>query len=79
MADLPAGVDSRAHGVLEEIVPEGAIDVVDRPDAEIGKALATSKRIARIAFTGETVTGRQGAAAQGRVSTRGGGVILPTA
>ena len=34
------------------------INVVNGPGAEIGKALATSKRIAKIAFTGETVTGR---------------------
>jgi aldehyde dehydrogenase len=32
--------------------------VVNGPGAEIGKALATSKRIAKIAFTGETTTGR---------------------
>jgi aldehyde dehydrogenase len=44
--------------LLEEIVPAGAINVVNGPGAEIGKALATSKRIAKIAFTGETVTGR---------------------
>jgi aldehyde dehydrogenase len=31
---------------------------VNGPGAEIGKALATNKRIAKIAFTGETVTGR---------------------
>ena len=44
--------------LLEEIVPEGVINVVNGPGAEIGKALATSKRISKIAFTGETVTGR---------------------
>jgi aldehyde dehydrogenase len=44
--------------LLEEIVPAGTINVVNGPGAEIGKALATSKRIAKIAFTGETVTGR---------------------
>ncbi len=44
--------------LLEEILPEGVINVVNGPGAEIGKALATSKRIAKIAFTGETVTGR---------------------
>jgi aldehyde dehydrogenase len=44
--------------LLEEIVPEGVINVVNGPGAEIGKALATNKRIAKIAFTGETVTGR---------------------
>ena len=44
--------------LIEDIVPEGVINVVNGPGAEIGKALATSKRIAKIAFTGETVTGR---------------------
>jgi aldehyde dehydrogenase len=44
--------------LLQEIVPEGVINVVNGPGAEIGKALATSKRISKIAFTGETVTGR---------------------
>jgi aldehyde dehydrogenase len=44
--------------VLEEIVPAGVINVVNGPGGEIGKALAQSKRIAKIAFTGETVTGR---------------------
>jgi aldehyde dehydrogenase len=44
--------------LLGEIVPPGVINVVNGPGAEVGKALATSKRIAKIAFTGETVTGR---------------------
>ncbi len=44
--------------LLEGIVPPGVINVVNGPGGEIGKALATSKRIAKIAFTGETVTGR---------------------
>jgi aldehyde dehydrogenase len=44
--------------LIEEIVPEGVVNVVNGPGAEIGKALGTSKRIAKIAFTGETVTGR---------------------
>ncbi|HEX5780461.1 MAG TPA: aldehyde dehydrogenase family protein, partial [Solirubrobacteraceae bacterium] len=44
--------------VIGEIVPPGVLNVVNGPGAEIGKALATSKRIAKIAFTGETVTGR---------------------
>jgi aldehyde dehydrogenase len=34
------------------------INVVNGPGAEIGRALASNKRIAKIAFTGETVTGR---------------------
>ena len=44
--------------LLEDILPPGVINIVNGPGAEIGKALATSKRIAKVAFTGETVTGR---------------------
>ena len=44
--------------VIEGAVPPGVINVVTGPGAEIGKALATNPRIAKIAFTGETVTGR---------------------
>jgi aldehyde dehydrogenase len=44
--------------VLADVVPAGVINVVNGPGAEIGRALATNKRIAKIAFTGETVTGR---------------------
>ena len=44
--------------LIEEIVPPGVINVVNGAGAEIGKALAQNKRIAKIAFTGETVTGR---------------------
>ena len=44
--------------VIGDIVPPGVLNIVNGPGAEIGKALATSKRIAKIAFTGETVTGR---------------------
>jgi aldehyde dehydrogenase len=44
--------------LLEEILPGGVINVVNGPGGEIGKALATNKRIAKIAFTGETATGR---------------------
>jgi aldehyde dehydrogenase len=44
--------------VLEDVVPPGVINVVTGPGASVGMALASSKRIAKIAFTGETVTGR---------------------
>ncbi|HKT84182.1 MAG TPA: aldehyde dehydrogenase family protein [Solirubrobacterales bacterium] len=44
--------------VLGDAVPAGVINVVNGPGAEIGRALASNKRIAKIAFTGETVTGR---------------------
>src|SRR6516164_7679680 len=38
--------------VIGDIVPPGVINVVNGPGAEIGKALATSPRIAKVAFTG---------------------------
>jgi aldehyde dehydrogenase len=44
--------------VIEGVVPPGVINIVNGPGAEIGKALATNPRIAKIGFTGETVTGR---------------------
>jgi aldehyde dehydrogenase len=44
--------------VIGDVVPPGVINVVNGPGAAVGMALATSKRIAKIAFTGETVTGR---------------------
>jgi len=44
--------------VIEDIVPPGVINVVTGPGAEIGKALATSPRIAKIGFTGDSETGR---------------------
>jgi aldehyde dehydrogenase len=44
--------------LIADVVPPGVINVVNGPGAEIGKALATSRRIAKIAFTGETATGR---------------------
>ena len=44
--------------VIEDVLPEGLINIVTGPGAEIGKALAANPRIAKISFTGETVTGR---------------------
>jgi aldehyde dehydrogenase len=44
--------------LIEGILPPGVLNIVNGPGAETGKALASSKRIAKIAFTGETVTGR---------------------
>ena len=44
--------------VLQDVIPLGVINVVTGPGASVGMALASSKRIAKIAFTGETVTGR---------------------
>jgi aldehyde dehydrogenase len=44
--------------LIQDVLPAGVINIVNGPGAEIGKALATNKRIAKIAFTGETATGR---------------------
>ena len=44
--------------VVGDVLPPGVLNIVNGPGAEIGKALASNKRIAKIAFTGETVTGR---------------------
>jgi aldehyde dehydrogenase len=44
--------------VIGDIVPPGVLNIVTGPGGEIGKALASSPRIAKIGFTGETTTGR---------------------
>jgi aldehyde dehydrogenase len=44
--------------LVGELLPPGVLNVVSGPGGEIGKALASNKRIAKIAFTGETTTGR---------------------
>ncbi len=44
--------------VIEDAVPPGVVNIVNGSGAEVGRALGSSKRIAKIAFTGETVTGR---------------------
>ena len=44
--------------VIEGIVPPGVINIVNGPGAEVGMALASSKRINKVAFTGESTTGR---------------------
>ncbi len=44
--------------VIGDIIPPGVLNIVNGPGAEIGKALASNKRIAKVSFTGETVTGR---------------------
>ena len=44
--------------LIADILPEGVLNIVNGFGLEAGKPLATSKRIAKIAFTGETSTGR---------------------
>jgi aldehyde dehydrogenase len=45
-------------GLVGDILPPGVLNVITGPGGEIGKALASNHRIAKIAFTGETTTGR---------------------
>ncbi|HLK44149.1 MAG TPA: aldehyde dehydrogenase family protein, partial [Thermoleophilia bacterium] len=44
--------------VIGDLLPPGVLNIVTGPGGEIGKALAGSPRIAKVAFTGETTTGR---------------------
>lgn len=44
--------------LIDGILPNGVVNVVNGFGVEAGKPLATSSRIAKIAFTGETTTGR---------------------
>lgn len=45
--------------LIKEVVPPGVINVVTGFGAEAGEALATSKGIAKLGFTGSTGTGRR--------------------
>ena len=44
--------------VIGDLLPPGVFNIVNGAGGEIGKALAANPRIAKVAFTGETVTGR---------------------
>jgi aldehyde dehydrogenase len=44
--------------LIQHILPAGVINVVTGFGIEAGKPLATSPRVAKVAFTGETTTGR---------------------
>src|SRR6202789_2244200 len=44
--------------LIGDLLPPGVINVVNGFGVEVGKPLAQSRRIAKIAFTGETTTGR---------------------
>jgi aldehyde dehydrogenase len=44
--------------LIADILPAGVLNIVNGFGLEAGKPLASSKRIAKIAFTGETSTGR---------------------
>ncbi len=44
--------------LIGDLLPDGVLNVVNGFGVEAGKPLATNKRISKIAFTGETTTGR---------------------
>jgi aldehyde dehydrogenase len=44
--------------LIADLIPPGVINVVNGYGLEAGKPLAQSKRVAKIAFTGETTTGK---------------------
>jgi aldehyde dehydrogenase len=44
--------------LVSDLLPPGVLNIVNGFGLEAGKPLASSKRIAKIAFTGETTTGR---------------------
>jgi aldehyde dehydrogenase len=44
--------------LVQDLLPRGVVNVVNGFGLEAGKPLASSNRIAKIAFTGETTTGR---------------------
>ncbi|HSK41785.1 MAG TPA: aldehyde dehydrogenase, partial [Arenibaculum sp.] len=44
--------------LIDDLLPRGVLNVVNGFGLEAGKPLASSSRIAKIAFTGETTTGR---------------------
>ncbi|MFI9722213.1 aldehyde dehydrogenase family protein [Streptomyces sp. NPDC052396] len=45
-------------GLVADLLPPGVVNVVNGFGVEAGKPLAASPRVAKIAFTGETTTGR---------------------
>ena len=44
--------------LIADLIPDGVLNVVNGFGLEAGKPLASSNRVAKIAFTGETTTGR---------------------
>ncbi|MBM4053071.1 MAG: aldehyde dehydrogenase family protein [Planctomycetes bacterium] len=44
--------------LIEDLIPDGVINIVNGFGPEAGKPLASSPRVKKVAFTGETTTGR---------------------
>jgi aldehyde dehydrogenase len=53
----PAGIMVLME-MIQDILPAGVLNIVNGFGPEAGKPLATSERISKVAFTGETTTGR---------------------
>ena len=53
----PMGIMVLAE-IIGDLLPPGVLNVVNGFGVEAGKPLASNKRIAKVAFTGETTTGR---------------------
>jgi aldehyde dehydrogenase len=53
----PMGIMVLAE-IIQDLLPPGVLNIVNGFGVEAGKPLAANKRIAKIAFTGETTTGR---------------------
>ncbi|MBO1330513.1 aldehyde dehydrogenase family protein [Streptomyces sp. VRA16 Mangrove soil] len=45
-------------GLIKDLLPAGVVNIVNGFGVEAGKPLASSSRVAKVAFTGETTTGR---------------------
>ena len=61
--DKQDGIDLKGkwtdgRSLIGDLLPAGVLNVVNGFGAEAGKPLASSNRIGKIAFTGETTTGR---------------------
>lgn len=44
--------------LIEDLLPKGVVNIINGFGVEAGKPLASSNRVAKVAFTGETTTGR---------------------
>ena len=44
--------------LIKDVLPAGVVNIVTGPGSEVGKSLASSPRVSKVAFTGETTTGR---------------------
>ncbi|WLV24565.1 aldehyde dehydrogenase family protein [Aciduricibacillus chroicocephali] len=45
--------------LIQDLIPDGVVNIVNGFGSEIGNALATSERISKIAFTGSTAVGQK--------------------